>query len=129
MRLLSVSLKHIFYDYFPILFDLSQSCIINPQFMWSYFKEKPMPYNLRDGSQLVLPKTKSAHFSVNSLQFRGCLLWNNLPMSVKNCQSLNKFKLELTNLGNIHCTCLVCRLSIFFMIIFQFYCTIYDICM
>ena len=28
--------------------------------MWSYFEEKPVPYNLRDGSKLVLPKTKSS---------------------------------------------------------------------
>ena len=39
--------------------------------MWSYFEAKPMPYNLRDGSKLVLPKTKSSHFGINSLQFRG----------------------------------------------------------
>ena len=44
---------------------------LNPYFMWSYFEEKQMPYNLRDGSKLVLLKTKSSHFGVNSLQFRG----------------------------------------------------------
>ena len=82
---------------------------LNPEFMWSYFEEKSMPYNLRDGSKLILPKTKSSRFNVNSLRFRGSLLWNNLPISLKNCQSLNEFKLELKNLGNIHCTCLVCR--------------------
>ena len=82
---------------------------LNPQFMLSYFEEKPMPYNLRDGSKLVLPKTKSSRFGIHSLRFRGSLLWNNLPVSVKNCQSLNKFTLELKNLGNIHCTCLVCH--------------------
>ena len=77
--------------------------------MWSYFEEKPMPYNLRDGSKLVLPKTKSSRFGINSLQFRGSFLWNNLPVSLKNCQILNEFKRALKNLGNIHCTCLVCR--------------------
>ena len=80
---------------------------LNLQFMWSYFEEKPMPYNLRDGSKLVLLKTKSSRFGINSLQFRGSLLWNNLPESLKSCQSLNEFKLGLKNLGNIHCTCLV----------------------
>ena len=82
---------------------------LNPQFMLSYFEEKPMPYNLEDGSKLVLPKTKSSRFGINPLRFRGSLLWNNLPVSVKNCQSLNVLKLELKNLGNIPCTCLVCR--------------------
>ena len=68
-----------------------------------------MPYNLRDGSKLALPKTKSSSFGINSLRFRESLFWNNLSASVKNCQSLNKFKLELENQGNTHCTCLVCR--------------------
>ena len=82
---------------------------LNPQFMWSYFEEKPMPYNLRYDTKLVLPKIKSSRFGFNSLQFRGSLLWNNLPVSVKNCKSLNIFKLELKTLGNINCICIVCR--------------------
>ena len=86
---------------------------LNPHFIWSYLREKPMPYNVRDGSKLVLPKTKYSRFGINSLQFRGSFLWNNLLVSLKNCQSLNEFNLELKNLGKIHCTCLVCRLSIF----------------
>ena len=80
---------------------------LNPQFMWSSFEEKPISFNLRDGSKLVLPKTKSSRFGIDSLRFRGSLLQNNLHASVKNCQSLNEFKLELKNLGNIHCTYLV----------------------
>ena len=56
---------------------------LNPQFMWSYFEEKPMSYNL--SSKLVLPKTKSSGLGINSLRFRGSLLWNNLPVPVKNC--------------------------------------------
>ena len=70
--------------------------------MWSYFEEKTMPYNLRHGSKLILPKSKSSRFGINSLRFRGSLLWNNF-------QGLNEFKQELKNLENIHCTCLVCR--------------------
>ena len=57
-----------------------------------------MPYNLRDDSKLVLPKTKSLRFGINSLQIRGSLLWNNLTVSPKNCQSLNLLKLELKNM-------------------------------
>ena len=43
---------------------------LNPQFTWSYFKENSLPYNLRDGSKLVLQKTKFSRFSINSLQLR-----------------------------------------------------------
>ena len=55
-----------------------------------------MSYNLRNGSKLVISKTKSSCFGINFLQFRGSLLWNNLPVSLKNRQSLNEFKLELS---------------------------------
>ena len=42
---------------------------LNQQYMWSYFEEeKPMSYDLRDGSKLVLPKTKSSRFGINSLR-------------------------------------------------------------
>ena len=59
-----------------------------------------MLYNLREGSKLVLLKAKSWFFDINSLRFRGSLLWNNVAL--KNCQSLNEFKQELKNLGNIY---------------------------
>ena len=103
---LSICQKHLRY----LAIEVFKSIMyLNPQFMWSYFEEKPMPYDLRDGSKVVLPKAKSSRFGINSLRFRGNLLRNNLSLSVKNCQSLNVFKLELKNTGNIHCTCLVCR--------------------
>ena len=64
--------------------------------MWSYFEKKLLPYCLRDGSKLVLPKTKSSRVGINSLKSRGSLLWNNLPVSIKNCQSLDIFKVGLS---------------------------------
>ena len=73
--------------------------------MWSYFEDKVIPYNLSVSSKLVLPKTKSSSQGINSLRFGESLLWNNVSVSVKNCQSLN----ELKNLGNINCTYLMCR--------------------
>ena len=65
--------------------------------MSSNFELKPMTYSLRDGSKLILAKTKSSRFYINSLPLRGSLLWNNLPMCVKSCQSLNELTLELKN--------------------------------
>ena len=56
---LSIHQRHLRY----LAIEGSKSIMhLNPQFMWSYFEEKPMPYNLRDDSKLVLPKTKSSRF-------------------------------------------------------------------
>ena len=81
---------------------------LNPEFMWSYFNENPIPYDLRKGIKVFLPPVKSFRFGLNSIHFRGSILWNNLPSSIKNSQTINEFKVKLKNLGNIHCTCGVC---------------------
>ena len=66
-------------------------------------------YNLRNGNRFLLPPAKSVKFGINSLTFRGSLLWNNLQLNLKICQTMDEFKLESKRLGSIHCTCTVCR--------------------
>ena len=46
---------------------------VNPEFMWSYFNENTIPYNLRNGNRLLLPRAKFVKFGINSLIFRGSL--------------------------------------------------------
>ena len=82
---------------------------LNPEFMWSYFSEKPLPCNLRNGNSLQSRHVESYRFGINSLRFRGSRLRNNLPFSVKNSGTLTEFKNKLKALGNIHCTCIVRR--------------------
>ena len=82
---------------------------LNPGFMCSYFSEKSLSYNLRNGNSLQLPHVKSYRFGINSLRFTGSMLWNNLPFSVKNSETLTDFKNKLKTLANIHCACEVCR--------------------
>ena len=55
----------------------------NPEFMWSYFNKNPIPYDLRKGIKVFLPPVKSFRFGLNSIHFRGRVLWNNLPSSIK----------------------------------------------
>ena len=76
--------------------------------MWEFFDKNPVHYNLRKGDLVYLLPARSC-YSINSLTFRGSLLWNSLPSNVKQSHNLEEFKLKLRNLGNIHCTCVVCR--------------------
>ena len=46
-----------------------------------------MPYNLRKGPTLGLPKTHSFYYGTNAVYFRGSLIWNNLPAAVKSSDS------------------------------------------
>ena len=42
----------------------------NPEFMWHCFNTNPIPYNLRKGSRLLIPPTKSVNFGTNLVTFR-----------------------------------------------------------
>ena len=77
--------------------------------MWKFFSKNPVQYNLRKEDTYYLPPAISSCYGSNSLAFRGGLLWDSLPSNVKQSHNLGEFKLKLRNLGNIHCTCVVCR--------------------
>ena len=77
--------------------------------MKPYFKIKEIPYNLRNGYALKLPSTNSTYYGINSVLFRACLLWNQLPLYIKQSQSLHEFRSKMKTLRNIVCTCKICR--------------------
>ena len=65
---------------------------LNPQFMWSYFKYRKVPYNLRRGPVLFIPPARSTIYGTNSAHFLGSLIWNRLPNLVKSTRSISEFK-------------------------------------
>ena len=81
---------------------------INPEFMWEFFNKNPVEYNLREGDIVYLPPARFSCYGINTLAFRGSLLWNSLLSNVKQSHNLEEFKLKLRNLGNIHCACVSC---------------------
>ena len=78
---------------------------LNPSFMWKTYKEKNIPYSLRRGISLSIPNVNSQKHGINSLNFRGSVLWNNLPIKLKKCNFLQEFQLPLKQSGNLLCTC------------------------
>ena len=82
---------------------------LNPQFMWNYFNFSTLPYKLRKGNKVNLPETRTCRYGINSLLFRGALLWNNLPRNVKESHSVAQFKEKIKELGNLTCSCVMCR--------------------
>ena len=91
---------------------------LNPQFMWSFFTHKDIPYNLRKGPILGLPKTHSFYYGTNAIHFRGSLIWNNLPAVVKSSNSLFEFKNKIKNIGAIDCRCLICQGYIIYVVFY-----------
>ena len=79
---------------------------LNPHFMWDYFKINVSPSVL---NTLYLPSAHSTRHGINSLLFRGSLLWYNPPRKIKERISNEEFKKRLKENGDLPCSCVVCR--------------------
>ena len=82
--------------------------------MCHFSNTNSVSYNLRKGSRLFIPLAKSVDFVRKLRTFRRSLLLNDLPLKLKNSQTIKDFEFELKNLGKIHCTCTMCRLFLYF---------------
>ena len=82
---------------------------LNPEFMWPYFVFKNITYSVRKGPLLRLSAAKSTSYGINSALFRACLLWKSLPQSIKYSESIVELKTKMKDLGNINCSCILCR--------------------
>ena len=102
----SIHQRHLQFLVTEIFKSLSQ---VNSEFMWSFFKQKKLSYNLRKGPILILPGTQSAYYGTNAIHFRGPPVCNNLSAKVNFGISVFEFKNKIKNLGNIDCGCLICR--------------------
>ena len=98
----SIHLRHLQYLVFKVFKSFMH---LNSEFMWFYLNDSPIPCDLRKGIKVFLPPVKLFRSGLTSTHFRGTVLWNNLPSSIKNSQTINEFKVKLKNLENIHCTC------------------------
>ena len=63
--------------------------------MKSCFTIKEIPYCLRNGNFLKIQSARSTRYGTNSILFQACLVWNKLPLSVKQSQSLIEFKSKI----------------------------------
>ena len=99
-RNLSIHQRHLRFLVTEIFKSISQ---INPEFMWLFFKQKNLSYNLRKRSILNLPRTQSTLYGTDAIHFRGSLVCNNSPVKVKSSNPVFKFKTKIKNLGNIDC--------------------------
>ena len=61
--------------------------------MWCFFEDLEIPYNLRCGNVVKLPGTNTTTYGINSLNFRGAVLWH--IKNIKLSETLPEFKRKL----------------------------------
>ena len=77
---------------------------LNPQFMWCFYENHEIPYNLRCGSVIKLSGTNTRKYGINSSNFRGAMLWYIIPKNIKLAKTLLEFKRRLKK-HLIPCNC------------------------
>ena len=77
--------------------------------MWSYFVFKNITCSIRKGPLVRLLAAKLSSYSINSVFFRAYLLSKSLPQSIKYSESIVESKKKMKDLGNIDCSCILCR--------------------
>ena len=60
--------------------------------MWEFFTKKDVPYGLRSSELCKIPSVNTQRYGINSLSFRGSLLWNALSDEIKLTTSAKNFK-------------------------------------
>ena len=59
-----------------------------PSFMWKTYKEKNIPYSRRRSISLSIANVNTQKYGIDSSNFRGSVLWNNLPIKFKKSKFL-----------------------------------------
>ena len=65
---------------------------LNQSFMWKTYKGGNIPYSWRRGTSLTIRNVNTQKYGINSLNFKGRVFWNNIPIKFKKFKFLQKFK-------------------------------------
>ena len=80
-----------------------------PPIMQKYFIRKDVNYDLRTRDLLQIPAAKSITFGIDSIKFRGSLLWNSTPDVIKRASSAAFCRKGMPNWNGEECNCKICR--------------------
>ena len=82
---------------------------LNPSFMEEIFCDNTTYYNLRNNNEFFQSRVRSVNNGTESVRFKGPRLWQMLPPTIRNSQSLCQFKTKIKrwNGENYHASCAV----------------------
>ena len=81
----------------------------SPSFMGEFFVQRELTYDLRIKNTLQIPPTKTISFGIKSLAFRGSILWNSMPDTIKSVENVFRFKKGIKAWNGDKCSCNICK--------------------
>ena len=77
--------------------------------MWDLFLSNEINYDLRANFLLQLPKARTVLNRLNSIAFKGSILWNSIFDEIKSSQSIASFKVHSISWNGNTWNCNICN--------------------
>ena len=94
---------------------------LNPSYIWHIHERKEIQYHLRTKHLCKLQSTKTIKFGMESLSFRGSILWNNLNDEIKELSTVASFKTKIKTWMGGKCNCKICKKLIHYVVTCTYY--------
>ena len=104
------AMKYLLNSYVNWILKFISLTDISLELIKAFFTVKELSCNLRNGHILNLLTARTTYYGTNSILFRACQVWNNLPLFIKQSQPLLEFKTNTKTLRHIECLCKICKI-------------------
>ena len=77
--------------------------------MTELFVKRESTISLRSKSELAIPSVNSVAKGKNSLRYFGSVIWNSLPIDIREDHSISSFVTKIKQWKPIACPCTICK--------------------
>ena len=85
---------------------------LSPKLMNDLFTLYEDPEDLRENKNFLIPKVRTVNYGLETIRYRGPLIWNLVPLEIKQSKSLVEFRHKIKAWKPIGCTCRLCKLFV-----------------
>ena len=82
---------------------------LSPRIMNEVFQINECPYNLRNPRTLASKHKSTVRYGLDTIAFKGPQIWQDIPLEIRNSESLYLFKPNMKQMQSISCHCKICK--------------------
>ena len=82
---------------------------LSPCIMTEVFKLKETTYGFRTGNSLKTTVPRTTNYGIESISYLASNIWSQIPVEIKNCNTLVKFKNMIKKWTPTSCPCRLCK--------------------
>ena len=97
------NIQRLLIEIYKALHDISRNSLKE------LFVKKESTISLRSRPELVIPSVNSVLKGKNSLRYFGSVIWNSLPIEIREDHSISSFATKIKQWKPIACPCTICK--------------------